>query len=81
VEKGLDFLFIYFFLWRFYIVSNYQWEQKKIHGFKLASIVLSWVNIHSIRLMTGSSNSYCPLLAEYCKNFATGSEGRLVLDV
>jgi len=50
-------------------------------GFKLASVVLSWVNIHSIRLMTGSSNSYCPLLAEYCKNFATGSEGRLVLDV
>jgi hypothetical protein len=52
---------------------------KKFLGFKLASIVLSYV--HSIRLMTGSSNSYCPLLAEYCKNFATGSEGRLVLDV
>jgi len=54
---------------------------KNFLGFKLASVVLSWVNVHSIRLMAGSSNSYCPPLVEYCKNFATGSEERLVLDV
>lgn len=81
VEKGLDFfVYIFFFFGVFYIVSNYQWEQKKFFlGFKLASVVLSWVNIHSIRLMTGSSNSFALFWSNIVKILQRGQKDVLFL--